>query len=55
MCVEHVYTCIHVMKCMIHYSMFHISCQVVGYKLTGVVDSYSTSTDVVLTITKVYI
>ena len=32
-----------------------ISCQVVGYKLTGVVDSYATSTDVVLTITKVYI
>ena len=27
--------------------------QVVGYKLTGVVDTYATSTDVVLTITKV--
>ena len=30
-----------------------ISLQVVGYKLTGVVSSYATSTDVVLTITKV--
>ena len=29
--------------------------QVVGYKLTGQVDSYATSTDVVLTITKVFV
>ena len=32
----------------------YLCVQVVGYRLTGVVNSYATSTDVVLTITKVH-